>query len=49
VEQTGDLIMGGKSWKQWIEEYSEGHQHPINRWTHAVGIPMIVISILVTL
>ena len=39
-------MMGGKSWDKWIEEYSEGHQHPVNRWTHAVGIPMILISVL---
>ena len=38
--------MGEKSWDQWIEEYSQGHKHPVNRWTHAVGIPTIVISIL---
>ena len=38
--------MGGKSWDEWIEEYSRGHEHPVNKWTHAVGIPTIVISIL---
>ena len=35
-------MMGGKSWNEWIEEYADGHQHPINRITHTFGIPMIV-------
>lgn len=39
-------IMGGRSWDDWIEEYAEGHQHPVNRLTHSFGIPMIAISIL---
>ncbi len=34
-----------KTWDEWIEEYSQSHQHPINRACHAVGIPMIVLSI----
>ena len=29
-----------------MKNISEGHQHPVNKWTHAVGIPLIVISIL---
>ncbi len=39
-------MMGGRSWDDWIEEYAESHQHPINKLTHAFGIPMIVVSIL---
>lgn len=39
-------MMGGRSWDEWIEEYSEGHQHPVNRLTHSFGIPMIALSIL---
>ena len=39
-------MMGGRSWDEWIEEYAEGHQHPVNRLTHSFGIPMIAISIL---
>jgi len=38
--------MGGKTWDEWIEEYSAGHQNPINQFTHKVGIPMIAVSIL---
>ena len=39
-------MMGGRSWDDWIEEYSHAHEHPINRLTHSFGIPMIVLSIL---
>ena len=39
-------MMGGRSWDDWIDEYSESHQHPMNRWTHTFGIPMIVLSLL---
>ena len=39
-------MMGGRSWDEWIEEYSQGHQHPMNRLMHSIGIPMIAISLL---
>jgi uncharacterized membrane protein YGL010W len=39
-------MMGGKSWDEWIEEYSESHQNKINQLTHKFGIPMIVLSLL---
>ncbi len=39
-------MMGGRSWDDWIEEYAESHQHPINRLTHTFGIPMIAVSIV---
>ena|SRR5436190_4184132 len=39
-------MMGGRSWDEWIEEYSHGHEHPINRLMHSFGIPMIALSIL---
>ena len=37
--------MGGKTWEEWIEEYSQSHQNKINQLTHKFGIPMIAISI----
>lgn len=40
------FMMGGKSWDEWIAEYSESHQHPINQLTHKIGIPMIAVSLL---
>jgi len=39
-------MLGGKPWEQWIDEYSESHQHPVNKMTHKIGIPMIAVSIL---
>ncbi|MDO8520350.1 MAG: DUF962 domain-containing protein [Deltaproteobacteria bacterium] len=29
----------------YLENYREKHQHPVNRALHSVGIPMIVISL----
>ena len=37
--------MGGKTWDEWVAEYAESHQHPINKLTHTFGIPMIAVSI----
>lgn len=39
-------MMGGRSWDDWIEEYSHSHEHPVNRLMHSFGIPMIAVSIL---
>ena len=39
-------MIGGRSWDEWIEEYGESHQHPINKLTHTFGIPMIAVSLL---
>ena len=39
-------MMGGRSWDEWIDEYQQAHQHPINKYTHSFGIPMIALSIL---
>jgi uncharacterized membrane protein YGL010W len=30
-----------------IVRYARSHQHPVNRFCHTVGIPLIVISLLV--
>jgi uncharacterized membrane protein YGL010W len=35
----------GKSWDEWISEYSKSHQNPVNQLTHKIGTPMIAISI----
>ena len=39
-------MMGGKSWDDWIEEYSHGHENKVNRLMHSIGIPMITLSLL---
>ncbi|SMO43382.1 Mpo1-like protein [Melghirimyces algeriensis] len=28
-----------------FEQYKKDHQHPLNQLTHAIGIPMIVVSL----
>lgn len=46
------MMMGGKSSEEWISQYAESHQHPVNRMCHTLGIPLIAASIplfLVTL
>lgn len=39
-------MLGGRNWETWIAEYSQSHQHPLNRLTHTFGIPMIVLSLV---
>ncbi len=34
-----------RSWEEWIKEYSASHQHPVNRFCHTIGIPLIAASI----
>jgi len=38
-------MMKGRSWNDWIGSYAESHQHPLNRLTHTIGIPMILLSL----
>jgi uncharacterized membrane protein YGL010W len=42
-------MMGGRTWDEWIEEYSHAHEHPINKWMHKFGIPMIALSLLLVI
>jgi uncharacterized membrane protein YGL010W len=30
---------------EWIAEYARSHQHPVNRFCHTIGIPLIVVSL----
>jgi uncharacterized membrane protein YGL010W len=38
-------VTGGRTSEQWIAQYATSHQHPVNRFCHTLGIPLIVISI----
>jgi uncharacterized membrane protein YGL010W len=29
----------------WIQRYAASHQHPVNRFCHTIGIPLIVVSL----
>jgi uncharacterized membrane protein YGL010W len=39
------MMLGGKSWDEWIRQYSGSHQNSINRFCHTIGIPLIVLSL----
>lgn len=38
-------MLAGKSWDEWIAQYAQSHQHPINRFCHTIGIPLIAGSL----
>ena len=38
-------MLGNKTSDEWVEEYSQSHQHPINNLTHKIGIPLIALSL----
>ena len=33
--------------RDWIGQYAQSHQHPVNRTLHTLGIPMIAVSLAV--
>ena len=38
-------MLGGRTWEEWIAQYAGSHQHPVNRFCHTLGIPLIVLSL----
>jgi uncharacterized membrane protein YGL010W len=38
-------MMGNRTNEQWIAQYATSHTHPVNRFCHTLGIPMIAISL----
>ena len=42
-------MFAGKTWEEWIRQYAQSHQHPVNRFCHTIGIPLIAVSILLLL
>lgn len=40
-------MLGNKSNQEWIREYASGHQNKMNRLTHSIGIPLIIVSLVV--
>jgi uncharacterized membrane protein YGL010W len=43
-EEVTMALMSNRTWNDWIGEYAEAHQHPMNRLCHTIGIPMIALS-----
>lgn len=39
-------LMSPRSWSDWIAEYAQSHQHPVNRVCHTIGIPLIGVSMV---
>ena len=39
-------MLGNKPMTEWIAQYAQSHQHPVNRFCHTLGIPMIALSVL---
>lgn len=38
-------MLAGRPWDEWIARYAQSHRHPVNRFCHTVGIPLIVVSL----
>ena len=43
--KNSHVIFGNRSAEEWVDQYEQSHQHPLNRTFHTFGIPMIVISL----
>ena len=39
-------LMSTRSWQDWLTQYAASHQHPVNRFCHTIGIPLVVSSFL---
>ena len=39
-------LFSGRTWSDWVDEYARSHQHPVNRFCHTIGIPMVAVSAL---
>ena len=39
-------MTGNRTSDEWIALYSASHQHPVNRFCHTLGIPLIVVSLV---
>jgi len=46
TEETRMALMSTRTWDEWLEQYAESHQHPINRLCHTFGIPIVLGSVL---
>ena len=39
------MNLGGRPMADWIAQYAQSHQHPLNRICHTIGIPLIALSL----
>jgi uncharacterized membrane protein YGL010W len=40
-------LLSTRNWSDWVDEYAQSHQHPVNRFCHSIGIPMVASSVAV--
>ena len=38
-------LLSSKTWSDWLNDYAQAHQHPVNRFCHTVGVPMVATSV----
>ena len=38
-------MLGNRPMSDWIARYTLSHQHPVNRFCHTIGIPLIAASV----
>ncbi|HEY0997930.1 MAG TPA: DUF962 domain-containing protein [Gemmatimonadaceae bacterium] len=38
-------MLGNRTMQEWVGQYAESHQHPVNRACHTIGIPLIALSL----
>jgi len=38
-------LFSTRSWQDWIGEYEQAHRHPVNRFCHSFGIPIVATSV----
>jgi uncharacterized membrane protein YGL010W len=41
-------LMSSRSWREWLVEYAQSHQHPANRFCHTIGVPLVASSVALT-
>src|ERR1700752_2486589 len=41
-------MLGNRSKEKWTRQYPTSHQNPVNRVCHTVGIPLILLSLLIS-
>jgi uncharacterized membrane protein YGL010W len=39
-------LMSDRSIEDWLAQYEQSHQHPVNRLCHTIGIPLIAASLV---
>ena len=38
-------LMSPRTWHEWLAQYAESHQNPINRLCHTIGIPLVAAAV----